>query len=40
MHCIHQTINVFAVDAITYAFKELLELLVSGAKRCHFHGVV
>ena len=40
MHCIHQTINVFVVGEITYAFKEVLESLVSCAKYCHFHGVV
>jgi len=32
MHCIHQTINVFAVGEVTYCFKELLEFLVSGAE--------
>jgi len=30
----------YAVDEITYGFKELLEFLVSVAKFCHFHRVV
>jgi hypothetical protein len=39
MHCVHQTVNVFAVSEIIYGFKELLEFVVSVAK-CHFHGLV
>jgi hypothetical protein len=40
MHCIRQTVNVFAVGEVTYGFKELPEFVISGAKLCHFHGVV